>query len=690
MNKRILSFILTVSMLLSLLPVTVMAAKTGPTIVIDDQRVVADGTRTGASMPSGVSYSGNTLTLDNASLGTLRIRGGNVTVVLRGHSTIRNDGSFVEPTGEISSPVMTGSDEYTTVTIKGPGSLTVDSSGTKAVRTFVADYTDLTITDQANVTVRTDYEAHGAMEIMSSCLTMNGGASLSVDGATGIWFGIDHLNHGPSVHHFTDCTVNASRLVINSQRDGVSANVTVGDGAVFNLSAAVSEIAGNIGRVIDIINGSQFLLDGGEIHINTAKTPEGKTASLLLEDEGSFFELRRGLLNMDITGNHSLLVKDNAEFLQTGGTLNIHSHGAQSGSAFRLQNAFASLRGGTASLTGRCGVALNGNANNASVLTINGSKTQITGTEEFGVTLSPGSQFAVLDGEVSIQSQGNSAPELSVPILCEPGSHLFLLGGKVDLDTQKANIVTRADDGQSILLGGDMRAVDNATGREIPSEQIQTSIPGSSVTISGGKSYGTYAFNMRITSGEVTQGARFSVRADVSLGADNGEVSFVLPSGVSYVPDSLTVDNHTVTPTSTTPLTIPVQQGGTIRFSATAGNTGTQTLVANVTTAGKLHRETLDFTVSSFNLSLPSRTARLTLPVSGTAIPGSTITIYEGDRVLGEAISNELGTRSGTILLPDVIGEHTAHAVVKSKNGSNSAAMTTSSSMTPIWMRSKL
>lgn len=671
MKNRLVSIILTLSILLSLMPATVAAEKTGPTIVIDDLRVVADGTRTGESMPSGVSYSGNTLTLDNASLETLQIRHGSVIIALKGHSTIRNDGKFLDPNGEVLSPVMIGSDDHTTVTIKGPGSLMVDSSGTDAMRTFVADYTGLSITDEANVTVRTDHYGHGTMELVSSSLTMNGGASLTVDGTTGIWFGVDHLNRGPSVHHFTDCTVNTSHLVINSQRDGVSSNVTVGEGAVFNLSASASETPGTMGRVIDLINGSQFLLDGGEINITTANAPDGTCSSVLLEDDGSFFELRRGLLNMDITGNHSLVVKDNAEFLQTGGTLNIHSRGTRSGCALRLQNAFASLRGGTANLTGRCGVALNGNANNASVLTINGSKTQITGTEEFGVTLSPGSQFAVLDGEVSIQSQGNSAPELSVPILCEPGSHLFFWGGKVDLDTQKANIVTRADDGQSILLGGDMRAVDNATGREIPSGQIQTSIPGSSVTISGGKSYGTYAFNMRITSGEVTQGARFSVRADVSLGADNGEVSFVLPSGVSYVPDSLTVDNHTVTPTSTNPLTIPVQQGGTIRFSATAGNTGTQTLVANVTTAGKLHRETLDFTVSSFNLSLPSCTARLTLPVSGAAIPGSTITICEEDRVLGESVSNELGTWSGTIILPDVIGEHTVHAVVNAKDGSS-------------------
>lgn len=67
--------------------------------------------------------------------------------------------------------------------------------------------------------------------------------------------------------------------------------------------------------------------------------------------------------------------------------------------------------------------------------------------------------------------------------------------------------------------------------------------------------------------------------------------------------------------------------------------------------------------------SLPSSTARLELPVSGKAAPESTITIYVGTQVLGQARANVLGTWSGSIILPDVAGDHTVYAHVAFPDG---------------------
>lgn len=145
-------------------------------------------------------------------------------------------------------------------------------------------------------------------------------------------------------------------------------------------------------------------------------------------------------------------------------------------------------------------------------------------------------------------------------------------------------------------------------------------------------------------------------------------ISFSLPDGVRYVPGSLTVDSKPVTPAGT-PLTVSLKAGGAVRFSAVSSDSGTKTLAANVASGGESHRETLDFTASAFDLSLPSSTARLELPVSGKAAPESTITIYEGKQVLGQARANVLGTWSGSIILPDVAGDHTVYAHVAFPDG---------------------
>ncbi len=491
MRKRLTALLLIVSLLASLLPATAFAAEeSGTTVVIDGDHVVKDGHAVQA-MPEGVSYDEKTktLTLNNASLGMIKIFRGSLTVVLLGDSTIYNDGRYLDPDGEAAPAFSTGEmAQDTSVTITGPGSLTVDTSGSGARRTFVADYTDLTITDDASVTVSSSDASGGVMEIVASRLILDDSASLT-------------------------------------------------------------------GRELFVSEYGSFLMDGG---------------------------------NLDMSG------------------------------------------------------------------------------ADFALHLREGGQATILDGTASLKGGAKT----NVPVRCETDGVLALLGGTVHLEQQNANVLMTTDSQSSVVVGAGMSAVNNSTGAMIPIDQdFLRQIPGSSVTISGERSLGVYDCQLSIPSGLITQGARFHVRAVVSLGAEEGTVSFPLPDGVSYVPDSLTVDSQPVEPVSTKPLTVPLEGYGVVRFSAMSSRTGEMTLTANTTADGTSHQETLDFTVEGFRLSLPSETSRLEIPVSGSAVPGSTIAFYEDSTLLGRVSSNSLGTWKGTVTLPDVPGEHMVYAQVTPPGG---------------------
>lgn len=497
MKNRLLSLLLTLSLLLSLMPTAVFAADASTlTVVINDVHVVQDG-RAVAAMPSGVRYSEatNTLTLDDADLGMLRIYGGSLTIALEGDSTVHNDGSYVYRGGDHAGepvPAVNIGDmaERLTVTITGPGSLTADTSGSGARRTFLADDTDLTITDGARVTVRSSDAGGGVAEMVSSRLILNGGAGLT-----------------------------------------------------------------------------------------------GK--ELFVSEDGT--------------------------------------------------------------------------------LLVDGASLEMDGDADYALHLREGGQATILDGTVSLFGTADT----HVPVRCEADCVLALLGGTVLLEQESAGPLMTADGTASVLIGDGMTAVDNTTGNTIPvDDAFRRQISGTSVTISGERSLGMYACELSIPSGQVTQGVRFNVRAVVTLGAETGEVSFNLPAGVSYVPGSLTVDSRSVDPAATSPLTVELARYGVIRFSAVASRTGVQTLTASTAAGGQTHRESLDFAVADFDLSLPSRTTRLEIPVTGTAAPGSAIAFYEGEQLLGRAEANSLGTWAGTVVLPDVEGEHAVYAAVTPAAGS--------------------
>lgn len=660
MRNRLIATLLTLSMLLSILPPTAFAAEEGPNITIDDKLVVEDG-KAIESLPAGVDYTRGTLTLDKASLINLHIHGGDdVTIVLRGESTVQDDGTIVDEDGNLREPVMLGN---TTVTIKGPGSLIATASSSEG-RAFVADYTDLTITDGATVTaqvIEDKAEHHGSFESVSGSLTVEGGATLNVLGLGGLGLTENGTGSGSLAYSFKDCTINANCLWMTSDLEDKTHQVTVGPDAVLNLSAKKNIDADTAGNVLQILDGSHFILDGGQVTIDTTEASNGDQAAVLIQGKNSLLDLRSGSFDADIAGSHSIQLDDNAALIQTGGTLSAQVSG--SSYALLVSNGNVTLKGGSTGFTGGYGVLLESRLDSSS-MTINGGFANITSTKGDTLSIRSGGKFTMLDGSVTLESSSG------LPLYCEGGS-TNLLGGAVYLENANGHIALSAKSKDQVIIGSGMYVLDNNTGKEITmtgNKEGQFLSP--SVTISGEKSLGAYDCDLSIPSGQITQGARFTVRAIVSLGAPKGEVTFALPAGVSYVPGSLTVDSRSVSPTSTDPLTVPLQEGGTIRFSAIARDSGGKDLTAVTTAGNQKYQEKLNFDVSAFNLSLPSRTCRLELPVSGSAVPNGSIVFYEGTRSLGRASVNALGTWSGTVTLPEVEGEHTVHAVLTLMDGS--------------------
>ena len=660
MKKRLLSILLMGAILASLLPVQAMAVGEGPTILIDDVLLVADGVRYQETdengetytppMPAGVSYSGGVLTLDSASVGTVHLSGGSLTVVLQGSSTLRGS-------GDRSALAAANID----LTVRGPGSLTAWASGPEG-HAFSGDEANLTFTGGAALSFRSEETAEDSASVFNTegcSLTVEGGATLEVLGRSGIALhgGVDSA----PVIRFADGTVRVNRLSlgVGASDHPAAPQLWVENGALLEVTSPQSDDEAAADGVLFVRDGARFVLNGGQVKVDTSRAPAGQGASIRVTGPGSALDIRSGSLEAPGAGDNGIRVRDEAVLTQSGGTLRVESNG-DSPALGVAGDGELTFTGGSASLTGKWGISVDEGA-----LTVNGGHVTALGTGGDGLSVGSAGTFSLLGGRVDLESRITQ----SLPLICAAGGQINLLRGTLHMEKAGSAVVMAASGDRPVTLGPGMTAVDDLTGEPIELEVGgETRYLGSSVTVSTGAG-GAYACVLSIPSGAVTQGAVFTVRAVVTLGAEEGTISFDLPDGVRYVANSLTVDSQSVTPVSSDPLTVSLYQGGTVRFSAVASQAGAQTLAARVSAGGEEHRETLDFAVSAFNLSLPSRTARRELPVSGTAVPGSTITFYEGESELGTARVNSLGTWSGTVTLPEAAGTYTVHAVVALAGG---------------------
>ena len=213
-----------------------------------------------------------------------------------------------------------------------------------------------------------------------------------------------------------------------------------------------------------------------------------------------------------------------------------------------------------------------------------------------------------------------------------------------------------------------MHAVDNETGREVSLETGAAGIyyyPCTRVTISSEAGGSSYAAAMELANGGPGDRRQRLYRA-------HGPVSGVLRRQRDrHAPGEYLPDPKQRGP-SAAPFRIflktkthsrsPVGRSDIIRFTAVAHEDGEYSIAASVTDGATAHEERMALQVSAFTLSLPTQVNRTEIPVSGTAVPGSTVTFYEGEKEIGKTTADQLGNWSAEITIDDTPGVHTVHA----------------------------
>lgn len=150
-----------------------------------------------------------------------------------------------------------------------------------------------------------------------------------------------------------------------------------------------------------------------------------------------------------------------------------------------------------------------------------------------------------------------------------------------------------------------------------------------------------------------------------------------LPEGCEFLDRSVTgytKENYTLDGNQ---LTIPVPIGDvTTRFTVTALRGGKSTIAAMIKYKlnGNERTEMIGsatFEAVEANLSVPKTVSSPTLPATGKALPGSTITVYDGDKVIGETKSDLNGQWGVRCQLIDKsnLSKHLIEAVITTPEG---------------------
>lgn len=151
------------------------------------------------------------------------------------------------------------------------------------------------------------------------------------------------------------------------------------------------------------------------------------------------------------------------------------------------------------------------------------------------------------------------------------------------------------------------------------------------------------------------------------LTSTSDTLTVTLPDTFDF--NGATVNNQKVQPDVTTGgVSLPVENGDIVRFTATPGAAGEAAVSASVNGAAA----ELGLNVESYTLSVPSVITSPSFVVFGSSAPGSTVTFYErkdeGVSELGSVTANTAGTWKAELSL-DEIGSHTIYASVTLKGG---------------------
>lgn len=676
--RKWLAGLLCAAILTGLLPSGALAAEEVPQgyICFNGGVVLgADGVvQVGAGLPDGVTYSASDriLTLNNASLTSLEVRGMNeLTLNVVGEN---NTITYIDDTpSDMVGDAALWLDDFGRVTIQGGGKLSVVSDRHaflgepgegEGTLTFTGGVTVDLLTrsgywqdEQAQLTGFAGYAGQADLEITDN-------ATLTANGS---WMGI--ISSG-DIRIRDGGTVSVNRIHMHGdgrgQDEGVFAPTTlqVSAGGTLDVNPREHETQDVFFFLLD---NSHLLLDGGTILARSDRLLDCRMEGLRIS-QGCSATVQSGLFVGDAYNGNLIAVDSGGRFTQTGGEIRLS---ALEGTGPQLEDETLTglevQRGGQAGISG--GTFVTEGLDHAMVLAdslaVSGGGTEIRLKEgrDAAVLLQPGGALTVLDGTFNATSTG-------APALLSEGGLARFLGGTSVLIGKDHAAADRRGNRQMLTVGAGMYALDEE-GHEVTykvdPENGTVFYPVSPLIISSTPGSEPYAALLELTTlGQVTAGASFQVRMLLAL-ETQGSVTFTLPEGVSLLENSVTVNGQPVAGSGNT-FTVQVKSGDIVRFGAMAASEGRYTISASVSVGAEQHQESLDVSVSALDLSLPTQVSRLTIPVSGSAVAGSTVTLYDGETFAGSAQVSSLGTWHTDLTISDTEGDHQIRAVV-SKDG---------------------
>ena len=166
---------------------------------------------------------------------------------------------------------------------------------------------------------------------------------------------------------------------------------------------------------------------------------------------------------------------------------------------------------------------------------------------------------------------------------------------------------------------------------------------------------------------------RVSYSIDSKYESADESVKIELPDGIKIVESSLILDNKK-TPYTDNDNVLTVNTGknsGVIRFYVLSEETGDYSLNAYLNFVNNGNKITQPigsaaFEVTSAKITIPEKTSKTSVGVSGTANPGSDITVYDNNIEVGKTTSNKAGSWNLTFDLvnPYNASYHNVYAVI--------------------------
>lgn len=180
---------------------------------------------------------------------------------------------------------------------------------------------------------------------------------------------------------------------------------------------------------------------------------------------------------------------------------------------------------------------------------------------------------------------------------------------------------------------------------------------------------------------EVSVGQYVTLKAQVdfkpAFEADNVQLIFDLPEGCELVEGSVMVGNHTARYNNYDRLFVSINDiSEAVRFCVIPTISGTLQVTAIVSADlnGQNTRQPIGsaiFSAEDLTLNVPETTGRRMLPVTGMAVPLSTVEVYDGDVLIGQTTSTGTGYWNTLCELnqPYNLSEHSIYAIVTIPEG---------------------